>query len=53
MLAAALLHEAREAHGVEAVAARGLQRLAQVGTRDGVSQPLLVEAWLGLGLGLD
>ena len=52
VLGAALLHEAREAHGVEAVAARGLQRLAQVGTRDGVSQPLLVNAWLGLGLGL-
>ena len=52
MLAAALFHEAREAHGVEAVAARGLQWLAQVGTRDGISQPLLVEAWLGIGLGL-
>ena len=33
VLGAALLHEAREAHGVEAVAARGLQRLAEVGRR--------------------
>ena len=44
-LGAALLHEPREAHGVEAVAACRLQRLAEVGARDGVSQPLLADAW--------
>ena len=47
VLAAALLHEPREAYGVEPVAARRLQRLAEVGTRDGVSQTLLADAWLG------
>ena len=51
VLATALLHEPREAHGMEAVAARRLQRLAEVGARDGVRQPLLADA-AGLGLGL-